>query len=77
MHPKSLTLTPQDKSIAILIGHIEEESKKHIPPVASLAAETSKRFRGAFVTFSKCHGIYNGNVLTNEAIDQIGECRTL
>ena len=53
--------------------YIEEESKNHVPAVASLALNTCERFRGAFIAFSKCHNIYNGNVLTDEAIDQIGE----
>jgi hypothetical protein len=63
----------QDKSIDILIGVIEEESKNHIPPIASLAKDTCQRFRGALSSFSKCHSIYNGNVLSDEAIEQIGE----
>ena len=66
----------QDKSIDILLGHIQDESKKHIPPVASLAQDTCQRFRGAFTAFSKCHNIYNGNILTDEAIGQIGEGQT-
>ena len=50
-----------------------EEGRNHSPAIASLADEACGRFRGAFTAFSKCHAIYNGNVLSDAAIDQIGE----
>ena len=53
-----------------------EESKKHILEIASLAEVTCERFSGIFTAFSKCHNGYNENVLTNDAIEQIGKRQT-
>lgn len=58
-----------------MLLNIITESQKHTLIVISAAETVRQKFKGILEAFATCHGIYNGNVLKEEAIQQIGNVK--
>lgn len=61
---------PQPESIEVLLSTVAGVST--IRPVVEACKEVVAKFKTVFTLFGKCHRVYNGRVIEDTKIDQLG-----
>ena len=65
----------QPKSIEVLLSGLTAVSNHS--NMAQPTKEVVDKFQKTFMLFSKCHNAYNGSVVDDKVIDQLGKCMVL
>ena len=60
----------QPKSIEVLLSGLAAVSSH--PNMAQPTKEVTDKFQKMFMLFSKCHNAYNGSVVDDKVIEQLG-----
>ena len=60
-------------NIDTLCDTVPDIAQKHCPSLLSRAKEIQMKFKQVFILFKHCHDIYDGNVVTDAQIAQLGK----
>ena len=56
----------------VLLDHVVEVAHKVCTPLVTRANELKSKFKPLFLGYSKCHTIFNSNVVDEESADRLG-----